>query len=244
MKVVFVGPSLPDARGIASSDIEIRPPASQGDVMRAVGDGATAIGLIDGLFEFVAPVWHKELLFALSRDIAVLGAASMGALRAAECLPYGMGGVGQIYDDYRCGRRVDDGDVALLHGPAALGYPAVTEPLVNVDATLARARQDERLSHDSCEALAKAARSLFFKDRTWRRMADIVGIEWSVLRYVLSMVRVDQKRLDAVALLDMMAASIEPAGPRHWTFNATPLWRRMYPPGATAGQAKDAEKPA
>ena len=88
MKVVFVGPSFPDIGKL--SDVEIRPPACQGDVMRAVRDGATAIGLIDGQFEFVAPVWHKELLFALSQNIGVFGAASMGALRAAECAAFGM----------------------------------------------------------------------------------------------------------------------------------------------------------
>ena len=59
MKVFFVGPSLPDAEAYADSTMVIRPPACQGDVMRALEEGATAIGLIDGQFEFVAPVWHK-----------------------------------------------------------------------------------------------------------------------------------------------------------------------------------------
>ncbi len=100
MKVVFVGPSLAGitlpGKGVTTNshadlgsdvpkDIEFRPPAIQGDIMRAIKDGATVIGLIDGQFEYVAPVWHKELLFALDLGIAVLGASSMGALRAVEC---------------------------------------------------------------------------------------------------------------------------------------------------------------
>ncbi len=79
MKVAFVGPTVPDAVRLAGNTLTIRPPARQGDVLRAVRDGAAAIGLIDGNFEYVAPVWHKEILFALSEGAAVFGAASMGA---------------------------------------------------------------------------------------------------------------------------------------------------------------------
>ena len=45
---------------------------------KAVIEGATVIGLIDGFFENVASVWHKEILFALSEGVQVFGAASMG----------------------------------------------------------------------------------------------------------------------------------------------------------------------
>ncbi len=85
MKVIFVGPSLPDAASFAGDDAFVCPPAVQGDVLAAVKRGASVIGLIDGGFEYTAPVWHKEILYALSQNVAVLGAASMGALRAAEC---------------------------------------------------------------------------------------------------------------------------------------------------------------
>jgi hypothetical protein len=75
--------------------IEIRPPAVQGDILDAVRAGVCAIGLIDGHFEFAAPVWHKEILFALSIRVRVLGAANRGALRASECAAFGMVGVGR-----------------------------------------------------------------------------------------------------------------------------------------------------
>ena len=85
MRVIFAGPSLYgvpyDAPGI-----EVRPPAAQGDLLRAVIDGAGVIGLIDGAFEATAAVWHKEILHALGEGVAVVGGASMGALRAANAL--------------------------------------------------------------------------------------------------------------------------------------------------------------
>ncbi|MEJ0097006.1 MAG: TfuA-like protein [Bauldia sp.] len=51
---------------------------------KAVLAGASVIGLVDGVFENVASVWHKEILYALSEGVQVFGAASMGALRAAD----------------------------------------------------------------------------------------------------------------------------------------------------------------
>jgi len=229
MKVVFVGPSLPDAETFARDDLIVRPPACQGDVMKALEDGATAIGLIDGQFEFVAPVWHKELLFALSEGKAVYGAASMGALRAAECAAYGMIGIGKIFDAYISGQRIDDADVALVHSPAELGYFAMTVPLVNVDATLAKALAIGLLSDEEEARLSKAARALFFKDRTWKKVVATAELEWARVDPIIKAAQVDQKRLDAIALMDEMRAGNCLNQPQQeWQFNATPLWRKLY----------------
>lgn len=229
MKFVFVGPSLPDAADYVGPDICLRPPAMQGDIMKAVEGGASVLGLIDGQFEFVAPVWHKEILFALSKGVAVLGAASMGALRAAECAEFGMQGIGEIYQDYASGRRYDDADVALLYGPAELNYPPISVPLVNVDAMLARAVELGLLSSAQKETISQAARGLFFKDRTWKQIARITGLEQAFLRNIVKNAYLDQKREDALALLEALQCDGEfSASDRSWTFNATPIWRAMY----------------
>ena len=41
------------------------------------------VGVIDGAFLSGPAVWHREIIWALSQGVQVLGAASMGALRAA-----------------------------------------------------------------------------------------------------------------------------------------------------------------
>lgn len=231
MKVVFAGPSLPDASEMASGDTKILPPTTQGDIMKALQDGAKAIGLIDGQFEFVAPVWHKEILYALSQGVPVLGASSMGALRAVECAAFGMIGIGQIYEDYRTGRRWDDGDVALLHAPRELKYAPLSIPLVNVDATLQRAQTLGLLPQGNCESISLAARRLFFKDRTWRQVAETAGMAFEALHAVVAEAWVDQKRLDAMELVTALAAldpATEPEAKRDWSFNQTPLWRSLY----------------
>ena len=229
MKVIFVGPSLPDAEAFADDTMVIRPPACQGDVVRALEDGAVAIGLIDGQFEFVAPVWHKELLFALSRGVPVFGAASMGALRAVECQAYGMVGIGRIFNDYASGRRVEDADVALLHGPAELGYPPLSVPLVNIDATIEAAIDQGVIGGEVALRLSQAARRLFFKDRTWRRVAETSGIAIEQVRTLVAAAWTDQKRRDAMELMRAIAGTPSSTVMADWSFNATPLWRKLYP---------------
>nr|WP_298099041.1 TfuA-like protein [uncultured Shinella sp.] len=229
MKILFVGPSLPDAAALGGDDLYVRTPAAHGDVLAAVRAGATAIGIIDGNFEHVAPVWHKEILYALEEGVTVFGAASMGALRAAECDAFGMIGVGRIYEDYATGRRVDDADVALLHGPAELGYPALSLPLVNADATLDRLEALEALDKTCLSGLRRAARSLFYKDRTWPailKTADAGENEQRILQ-LFHATTVNQKREDALALVAAMR-DFQPKSPAkqgNWAFRATTLWR-------------------
>ncbi len=230
MKIVFVGPSLAQNRCGFPSDLEFRPPAVQGDVMQALRDGASVIGLIDGQFECVAPVWHKELLYALKCGIAVFGASSMGALRAAECQAFGMHGVGRIFEDYASGRRVDDADVALLHAPAELGYQALTVPLVNADATLDQAHLAGLIDETEMSRIKQTARQIHYKDRSWKRLSDLSGMSWARLRALIDLCYTDQKQLDALAMLALVQGvnATDPAQVPAWTFNATPLWRELY----------------
>ena len=101
--VVFVGPTLDRNSASKELDATYLPPASQGDVYLAARARPWAIGIVDGYFQRVPAVWHKEILWALSRGVHVFGAASMGALRAAELAPFGMRGVGKIFSDFESG---------------------------------------------------------------------------------------------------------------------------------------------
>jgi len=237
MKILFTGPSLPDAARICGDAIRVRPPAAHGDVLAAVRAGATAIGIVDGNFEHVAPVWHKEILFALDSGVHVFGAASMGALRAAECDRFGMVGIGRIYDDFASGRRVDDADVALVHGPAGLGYPALSLPLVNVDATLERIAAEDALEADAVAGLRAAAAGLFYKARTWPEIVTAAGLAGRKpdLLQLLHAKSVDRKREDALLLVAAMR-DIPPGNPPKrgdWRFHATSLWRAAADQPAT-----------
>src|SRR4051794_26348046 len=93
--VAFIGPtiSVDDARAELACECEFRPPVGQGDVTRAVADRPDVIAIVDGYFERVPAVWHKEILWAMAEGIHVFGSSSMGALRAAELADFGMVGV-------------------------------------------------------------------------------------------------------------------------------------------------------
>src|SRR5262245_31483361 len=164
---VFIGPTLsPDvARGYL--DAVYLPPAAQGDVYAAARSGPRAIGIVDGYFEHVPAVWHKEILWALCQGIPVFGSSSMGALRAAELSSFGMEGVGRIFEWYRDSLLEDDDEVALLHGPAESAFAPASEPMVNIRATVARAVQEGIMSPGTAEALLAASKRLHYSERTY-----------------------------------------------------------------------------
>ena len=135
------------------------------------------IGLVDGRYEDVAAVWHKEILYAIGEGVQVFGAASMGALRAAECADFGMIGVGAVFERYRSGELEDDAAVAQLHAPAELGYLPLTEALVNVEATIERFRKLQAVTRGGGGAArCGSARALFFKERTYPRILAEAGL--------------------------------------------------------------------
>jgi hypothetical protein len=233
MKIVFAGPSLHGSRKPVGKGIVCRPPAAQGDIVQAVRDGASVIGLIDGVYENVAAIWHKEILYGLYRGVRIYGAASLGALRAAECASFGMIGLGAIFEGYLCGLLQDDADVALIHGPAELGYLPLSEPLVNVRATLIHHTGTGFLDDVEFTGLLRTAENIFFKNRTWRsivagsRISDQARAQAILDR--LSHHAVNQKRIDAEMLLqhvtDADDALVQPSD--SWKFAQTSLFERL-----------------
>ncbi len=211
--VIFVGPSMPGLKASPHARLDIRPPAKCGDIIDALADGYTHIGIIDGYFESQLAVWHKEILFALDQGAVVLGGASMGALRAAELNTCGMIGVGLIYDLYASGVLTRDDEVAVAHGPAELGYMKVSESLINMRLTLDRARAQALLTPELHARLAMLAESLFFKQRTWEKLfelaADIDSATLSILQPGLAALRVDQKNIDARQVCEQLVAGVQ-----------------------------------
>jgi len=173
--VVFLGPSLPAAEARALARCALLPPARQGDVWRALRRRPRAIALVDGRFEQVPSVWHRELLDALDAGVAVFGGASMGALRAAELAPFGMVGVGAIAARYR-GGLLDDAEVALLHAGPEHGHLPLTVPLVNVRHAAAVARARGVLDARRARELVGAAARIFYQERTWEGL--LAGLAW------------------------------------------------------------------
>ncbi len=165
--VVFLGPSLTrdEARSIYP-DAVLLPPAAVGDVISAAMHFRPhAIALIDGAFMQNLATYHKELIDVMAQGIWVIGASSMGALRAAECRRYGMIGVGQVFEGFASGEIEDDDEVALSHLTAEFDYRPVTEAMVNIRASLAAAATAGVISKTEADALIDCQKSRWFMER-------------------------------------------------------------------------------
>jgi hypothetical protein len=178
--LIFLGPSLPLARARPLLDAHYLPPVRQGDLYRAVRRWRPRlVGIVDGYFHEVPAVWHREILWAMREGVHVLGAASMGALRAAELHALGMRGVGRIFQAYRDGVFApygdafeDDDEVALLHGPAETGFVALSDALVDIRDALSRAAVSGVIDIATARRLVALGKATNYRER---RIADIIA---------------------------------------------------------------------
>lgn len=209
--IVFLGPSLDQETAAAILPAEYRPPAKRGDLLQAVKDGAVIIALIDGVFHQESAVAHREILAALKQGVKVVGASSMGALRAAEMDTLGMTGIGEVYRRYKSGELVSDDEVALVFDPET-GL-SLSEPLVNIRFTLVEAGRQGILTPQDHATLLAAAQSVFYPQRTYAKVTAAAGdtVSLTIRERFLGWVRenaVDQKRKDAVAALEYIKGQL------------------------------------
>jgi hypothetical protein len=233
--VIFSGPTLSHTDITSLCDIICLPPAAQGDVYKSLKYNPRCIGIIDGYFGGAASVWHKEILWAMSQGVHVFGASSMGALRAVELAEFGMVGIGKIFSDYKNGTLEDDDEVALIHGPAELGFPCLSEPMVNIRATLERAMFQKFLSKNIAHSICELAKSKQYQERTWDTLIKAIGnqfegvINTQKFKDWLENNCVDQKHLDAVAMLKSIRKTMNGNGQKHhpsFTFARTNQWEQ------------------
>ncbi|MBK7538925.1 MAG: tfuA protein [Myxococcales bacterium] len=173
--IVHVGPSLPAAEvERLAPAAQLRPPIAVGELL-ALTQARRRPGcvlILDGYFERMAAVWHKEILVALERGIAVWGASSMGALRAAELGPWGMVGVGAVYRAFARGELSADDEVAVAHLPAAHGFAPISDALVNLRHGLAGAQRAGAIGEAVRGALVELARARPYRERTWAQLLE------------------------------------------------------------------------
>lgn len=106
--------------------------------------------MIDGEWRQALAVMHKEIVFALLQGVICVGAASIGALRAAELSRYGMIGIGKIFEMYAQGEE-DDSLVAMTYDAESykpIDQPKIGQELKRADALAAvdfmRSKQNKK----------------------------------------------------------------------------------------------------
>lgn len=229
---VFAGPSLCGARDF--SGIDCFGPIAMGGVFRAVDAGYARIGIVDGVFGNVPSVWHKEILFALSEGVEVVGAASMGALRAVELAGLGMRGLGRIYRMFLCGAWTDDDEVAVLHAPAELGFKPLSDAMANIRFTLRRLSRGGWMDRDVEIALIAGMKARHFSARTRDALREeaeqLVGASAAAgLMERYEREYVDAKGKDAAMLVEYLSRPLPAEGlGRMPEFLRTSHWRRQF----------------
>src|SRR5689334_20929062 len=216
---VFVGPTR--VRKSEYPGIDFYPPAALGSVYRAMERGYRRIGIIDGFFGNTPSVWHKEILFAISKGFEVSGAASTGALRAAELAPYGMHGIGNIFRLYRRAAIADDDEVCVTHAIAEMDFMPLSEPMISIRYTLRDLRHKGAVSRDEEAKIAAELKAAHFSERTLERIRAAIarhvpGDRAAAVADGYMAARRDAKGQDGTRLLDWLSRPATPAGPPKW----------------------------
>ena len=207
--VVFLGPSLAREEALESlPSADFRRPIRRGDLLGLSEGPPGAIGIVDGEFFQSLAISPKEILPMLQKGFQIYGSSSMGALRAVELTPYGMTGVGRIFELFRSGRLIGDDEVALTFRPDTLR--PLSEPLVNMRLALSAARKAGLISLTELIGLTRCMKAVYFPERTRDRLfleakRRLGGERASALREWWLRAAPDAKAEDAKLLLDMMA---------------------------------------
>lgn len=219
--LVFLGPTLPLSAAQSALDAVYLRPAAQGDILLAAhAFRPRAMILIDGQFEDRPAVRHKEILWAMAQGIVMMGAASVGAIRAAELHQFGMIGVGSIYRWYRRWALAPDDAVAVQSSPAELGFHPLTDSMIDLQATFSRLMREKLISPEDRLKLTQTARNMNFRDRTLKAVLRKAG--WAHASNSSLDRMVGQKRRDALTALQTAPHLIASARiAADWTWDAT-----------------------
>lgn len=209
--IVFLGPSLalPDAKMILPNAC-YHAPASCGDILRVLRLNPDQIAIIDGMYETTGAIWHKEILVALEAGVAVFGAASMGALRAAELHQFGMQGIGEIFRQFADGTLTDDDEVAVLHQGYTEGYAPINDAMINIRITLDAAVKNKIIDASFATRLITACKQAFYPTRQLQHILNTFAkTDPTPVNHLKTWLAagnmIDQKQLDAKTLLRTLA---------------------------------------
>ena len=202
-EVVFAGISLPLEDVPTAGGRVVCGPARSGDVASWGQQGVRRFLLIDGVMVYGRPPSPQEIAAELRAGATVVGASSIGALRAVELRAApGMTGVGWVYEEWMAGRLLDDDDLVAVLDPDS--HRPLTLFVVNIAYACDRAVGRGELTATTAAALLRDLRATYFGDRTpvrFRALCERHRVPDDLTDWMLS-AAVDVKRRDALAALD------------------------------------------
>ncbi|SEB75868.1 hypothetical protein SAMN05428945_1080 [Streptomyces sp. 2224.1] len=239
----FVGPSCPAPILLKHyPDVVRHGPVGHGDLFVGNITAGDVVVIIDGVYHHRLALRHKEILDAMARGVTVVGAASIGALRAAELSTFGMSGVGQIYQWFCDGTFDGDDAVSVAHSES--GDPTgINVPLVNLHAAMLAGCRAGVLREESASRLLALLEQEYYPLRSTERVLSIAeaGGEPAFASWYRAQLRqdpfaFDQKLADSLAALDFSthvrpsetATSLGVDFGRDWRTEYVSRWRQRF----------------
>lgn len=203
--VIYTGLSISFDEAKNILDADYKPPIKRGDINNLLDkrEDVEIIGIIDGVFHQSPAVSHKEILRALKNDITVVGGASMGALRACELYPYGMIGIGNIFEDYKNGIIESDDDVAVSLNPTT--YEQISDSWINMKYNFQQAQDANIITCKETENLLATAKEIYYPRRSFEyviKKSELTQKKQKDLQEYLNKQGFDIKHDDAKAVIE------------------------------------------
>jgi hypothetical protein len=150
--------------------------------------------------------------------ILLVGAASLGALRAVELEKFGMVGIGKIFQLYKSGKLNADDEVAVTFAPEG-DYRLQSEAMVDIRYNLYLAHKNKVISENAKRVLVKLAKEIYFPHRKYtyileeaqNRYPNLESEIDSFSRYIKSN-RKSLKEIDTIRLVNYLKRRYESAG--------------------------------
>jgi hypothetical protein len=235
---VFTGPTLsPDDLALQDEALWLRPPIRHGDLFDPQIEPGDTVVIIDGVYHQSPAVRHKEIIWALGRGVRVIGAASVGALRAAELHECGMIGVGAIWRAYVNGSLDGDDEVAVAQSTNG-DLRACTWPLVRVRQVVGMALSGDVIDAAQADRLISALADVYYAHRSLDAVRLISRREvppftkWLTYELAADPHFGDVKRADALAAVELArklaATPVEPVEGLTWATRCFRQWANRF----------------
>ena len=172
--IVYLGPTLSREEAIKILDADYRDPAKKGDflMLSRDSDEKKYVGFVDGVFLHDYPPSPIEVYhLATRKNIDLIGASSLGALRAVELEKFGMKGIGKIFQLYKNGIINADDEVAVtfVRGSNILQ----SEAMIDIRFNLFLAYKRGIITNETKKKIAKIAKNIYFPFRNYE---DIIKL--------------------------------------------------------------------
>jgi hypothetical protein len=215
--VIFLGPSLSRQKAKNILEADYRPPAKKGDLLRLADltKDIAMVGLVDGFFlQDYPPTPIEVYQLATKKNILLVGAASLGALRAVELEKFGMIGIGKIFELYKTGKIDGDDEVAVTFEEGR--HTLQSEAMIDIRFNLFIAKRKGIIDERTKREITKVAKNVYFPFRNYTDILDLTKQQYprsdsyiESFRAYITNNRESLKERDAIKLIKYMKQQIQ-----------------------------------